>query len=290
MNDDFTIPPAPVSPASASTPGAAATPGGAATPLADRRTATIARIGLLGIGAAALVAVAILAVGSTFAPTRTLAGSDSTPGTTGTVEGLRGVGRGPGFGDRGGHLFGGITVTAMSGNDISLETEDGWTRTITVDDETQYSKSGDEITLADLAVGDRIGFRQTLEDDGTWTIDAIAVILPHVGGEVTAIDGSTITVEVRNGTSSTITVSGDTTYQVNGDDATLADVEVGMVLIAEGTENDDGSLAATEVKAADRDGFFGGPGRHGFGFGFGFDQDGDNPNATDAPEADASAS
>ena len=282
MNDDFTIPPAPVSPA----------PGAAATPLADRRTATIARIGLLGIGAAALVAVATLAVGSTFAPTRTLAGSDSTTGTTGTVEGLRGFGGGPGFGGRGGHLFGGITVTAISGSDISLETEDGWSRTITVDEETEYSKSGDEIALADLAVGDRIGFRQTLEDDGTWTIDVIAVILPHVGGEVTAIDDSTITVAGRTGTSSTITVSGDTTYQVNGDDATLADVEVGMVLIAEGTENDDGSLAATEVKAADPDGFFGRPGRHGFGFGFGpgYDKDGDAANATDGPEADAGAS
>jgi len=287
MNDDFTVPPAPVTPASAATPGAAA------IPVSDRRTATLARVGLLGIAAAALVAVAMLAVGSTFAPTRTLAGGDSTDGTTSTVEGLRGFG-GPGFGGRGGHgfMFGGITVTAISGNDISLETEDGWTRTITVDDGTEYSKSGDEIALADLAVGDRIAFGQTLEDDGTWTIDAIAVILPHVGGEVTAIDGSTITVERRDGTTSTITVTGDTTYQVEGDDATLADVEVGMVLIAEGTEDADGSLSATEVKAADPDDFFGGPGRHGFGFGFGpgFDQDGDNPNATDAPEDDASAS
>ena len=281
MNDDFTVPPAPVNPASA------------APPAADRRTATLARIGLLGIAAAALVAVAMLAAGSTFAPTRTLAGSDSTTGITGSVEGLRGFG-GPGFGGRGGagFMFGGITVTAISGNDISLETEDGWTRTITVDDETEYSKSGDEISLADLAVGDRIGFRQTLEDDGTWTIDVIAVILPHVGGEVTAIDGSTITVEGRAGTTSTITVDGDTTYQVNGDDATLADVEAGMVLVAEGTENAEGSLTATEVKAADPDDFFGGRGRHGFGFriGPGFDHDSDSPNATNAPEADASSS
>lgn len=296
MNDDFTVPPAAVTPDPAAAPAAASS--AAAAPAADRRTATLARIGLLGIAAAALVAVAVLAVGSTFAPTRTLAGNGSTNGTTGAVEGLRGFGGpgfgGPGFGGRGGpgHSFGGITVTAISGNDISLETEDGWTRTITVDDETELSKSGDEISLADLAVGDRIGFRQTLEDDGTWTIDAIAVILPHVGGEVTAIDGSTITVEGRDGMTSTITVDGDTTYQVDGDDATLADVEVGMVLIAEGTENADGSLAAIEVKAADPADFFGRPGRHGFGFelGPGFDRDVNNPGATDAPDADASTS
>ena len=64
-----------------------------------------------------------------------------------------------------------------------------------------------------------IGFRQTLEDDGSWTIDAIAVILPHVGGEVTAVDGSTITVEQRDGTSATITIGGDANIVVNGDAA-----------------------------------------------------------------------
>jgi uncharacterized protein DUF5666 len=299
MNDDFTVPPAPVTPAPAAGPPDSTPPGlepaaasadGAAT--ANQRTATLARIGLLGIAAAALVAVAMLAFGSTFAPTRTLAGSDSTNDTTGAVDGLRGFGGAPGFGGPG-HFFGGITITAISGSDISLETEDGWTRTITVDDGTEYARSGDGIGLADLAVGDRIGFRQTLEDDGTWTIDAIVVILPHVGGEVTAVDGSTITVEGRDGTASMIKVDGDTAYQVNGDDATLADVEVGMVLIAEGTENADGSLTATEVKAANPDDFFGGPGRHGFGFGFGpgFDGKGDDsPNATAVPTDDASAS
>ena len=94
MNDDFTVPPAPV------TPDLVATTGSTATPVADRRTATLARVGLLGIATAALVAVAMLAFGSTFAPTRTLANSDSTNGTTGTVDGLSGFG-GPGFGGRG---------------------------------------------------------------------------------------------------------------------------------------------------------------------------------------------
>lgn len=299
MNDDFTVPPAPVTPMAAAGPPDMPPPvpepaalSADGTAVANHRTATLARIGLLGIGAAALVAVGLLAFGSSFAPTRTLAGSDATDGTTGAVDGLRGFGGGPGFGGPG-HFFGGITITAISGSDISLETEDGWTRTITVDDGTAYSKSGDDISLAGLAVGDKIGFRQTLEDDGSWTIDAIAVILPRVGGEVTAVDSSTITIEGRDGTTSTIKVNSDTTYQVNGEDAKLADVEVGMVLIAEGTESTDGSLTATEVKAADPGDFFGGPGRHGFRFRFGpgFDnRGGDSPNATAAPTDDASAS
>jgi hypothetical protein len=252
-----------------------------------------ARIGLAGIGAAALIAVAALAVGSTASPTSTLAGSTGSGSTA--ANGLTDLGGAPGFrgghGGPGGPGFGGITITAISGSSISLATEDGWTRTVTVDDDTTYTKAGDDIALGDLAVGDAIGFRQTLEDDGSWTIDAIAVILPHVGGEVTAVDGSTVTVEQRDGTSATVTIGGDANIVVNGDAAALADIEVGMVLVAEGTENADGSLDATRVKAGEarlRGDGFGGRGFHGPGFGPGFGG-GEKSDATTAPEATGSA-
>jgi hypothetical protein len=140
-----------------------------------------ARIGLLGIAVAALIAVAILAFGSTAAPAGTLA-AGPTANDTPLVVDLNGFGGGPGRGGPG-HGLGGITVTAISGSNISLKTADGWTRTITVDSGTTYSKSGDTIALGDLAVGDQVAFRQTLEDDGSWTIDSVAVVLPHVGGE-----------------------------------------------------------------------------------------------------------
>ena len=274
MNDEFTITPAPVA--------------AAAAPPAGR--AQLARIGLLGIGAAALIAAAMLIFGAGASPGGTLAaGTDGTSSATGDVlTGLRGGPGGPGFGHGPGR---GVTVTAISGSDLSLETADGWTRTITVDDGTTYSKSGDEITLADLAVGDEIAFRQTLEDDGSWTIDAIAVILPHLGGEVTAVDGSTITVTRRDDTTATINVDGATEYIVNGDVATLEDIEVGMFLVAEGTENADGSLDAADVRAAER-GAFRGPGGKGFGFGHGPGRgpNGFDPGATDAPGTTDSAS
>jgi hypothetical protein len=281
MNDEYTSAPAPVT---ASPPPAAAA--AAALP-ARPMTALLARVGLLGIAAAAIVAAAILAFGATASPTGTLA-AGTTDGTSGWTETLN-LGGGPGRGGFGPGK-GGITITAISGSNISLETVDGWTRTITVDSGTEYSKSGDEIALGDLAVGDEIAFRQTLEDDGTWTIDAIVVIPPHAGGEVTAVSGSTITVEQRDGTTATITVNADTEYQVNGDDATLADIEVGMFLVAQGSENASGDLTATEVKAADPDSF-GRPGRHGFKFGPGFDRDGadDDADATAAPSSDTSA-
>ena len=253
---------------------------------AHARQATLARIGLLGIAAAALVAVAVLAFGWAAAPSSLLAaGSTGDTNTPGVVNDLNGGGRGgpggPGFG----HGMGGITITAISGNSISLATADGWTRTITVDSGTTYSKSGATIALGDLAVGDQVGFRQTKETDGTFTIDSIVVVLPHLGGEITAIDGSTITVTQRDGSTGTIKVDGDTTYTVNGNGASLADVKVGQFMVAEGELNSDGSLAAANVHAGDK-GELRGPGGHGGRGGFGpGPNDGTNPDASAAPSA-----
>jgi len=144
--------------------------------------------------------------------------------------------------------------------------------------------------VADLAVGDRFGVRQTWEDDGTFTIDSIVVVLPHLGGEVTAVNGSTITVTRRDGTTGTIDVSANTTYTVNGNGASLADVKVGMILMAEGTLDDDGSLSATNVHAGDKGMGPGGRDGHGFRGGFGPGGGGANPDASAAPSTSGAAS
>ena len=91
-----------------------------------------------------------------------------------------------GFGRGGFHA---ITIAAINGSNLSLETEDGWTRTITVgsDDHDHQGRRDDHV--GDLAVGDQIGFAQEREDDGTFTITAIKVVLPTIGGEVTAVTG-----------------------------------------------------------------------------------------------------
>lgn len=216
----------------------------------------LARIGLVGAAAAAIVAVGILVAGATASPTGTLAvgnGNGNAGAMTLPAAGFPDRDRmGPGFGR--GPGFGGITISAVSGSNLALTTGDGWTRTITVDSGTTYTKSGASITLSDLKVGDQIGFRQTREDDGTFTIDGIVVILPHAGGEVTAISGSTITVKHRDDTTATIKATSATDYMVGGDEsASLSDVKVGMHLVAEGTRNADGSLTATRVRAVDPD-------------------------------------
>ena len=183
--------------------------------------------------------------------------------------GLRG-----GFGRGGFHE---ITISAINGSSLSLETADGWTRTITVSDSTTLSEAGETITLADLAVGDQIVFSQERQSDGSYTITAIKVVLPTVGGEVTAIDGNTITVTGRDGTAGTIHVDGDTTYQVDGDTGALSDISVGSFVVAQGTLRTDGSLDADAVHSGMR-GLRGGdhPGR-------GFRGDGVAPTATPTP-------
>jgi uncharacterized protein DUF5666 len=233
------------------------------------------RVGIVAAGLVAILGGAAITFAAnrpgTTAGTTTAANTDSgvvlNIGGDVFASGERG---GPGFGRHGG--FREITITAINGSSISLETADGWTRTITVDADTTYEKAGETIALGDLAVGDQIRFMQTREDDGTFTIDAVAVVLPHVGGEVTAISGSTITVEQRDGTSATINVTADTRYVVDGDeDAALADIEVGDFVVAEGSESSDGSLTATRV----------GSGHVHLRHGPGFPGDGPNDDSTE---------
>ena len=151
---------------------------------------------------------------------------------------LRRFRRSGGFGLGGFGRFGArdITITAINGSDLSLKTDDGWTRTISVTSTTTITKGGATITVSDLAVGDQIAFAQDRATDGTYTVTAIKVILPTTGGQVTAIDGNTITVTQPGGTTATIHVDGNTKYQVNGAAGALSDIKVGSFIVAEGTQ------------------------------------------------------
>jgi hypothetical protein len=192
---------------------------------------------------------------------------------------------GPGMRGFGRAHFGRIEITAINGSNLSLETEDGWSRTITVDGDTEITKAGETAALTDLAVGDHIAFAQEREDDGTFTITAVNVVLPTLGGEVTAVTGNTITVTNKDGATGTIHVDADTTYQANGEAAALLDIEVGDFVVAEGSLRVDGSLDADVVHSGNR--MF----RHGFGPGRGFHGNRDaDPNATPTPGTSSSVS
>ena len=255
--------------------------------------APLIRIGLVGAAAAALIAVGILAAAASAAPNGIFAANPSASGApaNGAASVHPGGPHGFDFGGRGGGIrgFGSITITAISGSTISLKTADGWTRTITVDSGTTYEKGGAAAALVDLKVGDEIQFSESRGTKGTYTINAIAIIPPHAGGTVSAISGSTITVTSPGGETATIKVGSTTTYAVGGNaGAKLADIKTGMVLMATGTRNSDGSLTATSVKAFDPS-TLAGRGNHGFGHG-GPGGPGVKPNASAAPGATSSGS
>lgn len=215
------------------------------------------RLGALVVGALVVLVGAAVASGASPSPS-TPPGASASPGSSGNIgdedawlgspikDGLDIFGGGRfGF-----HRLGGISITAISGSQLSLETDNGWQRTIEVTDEVEISRAGEEITLADLEVGDRIALREQRNEDGTFTISALHVVLPSIAGQVTATDADSITVQRLDGTTATIHVDGDTRYRVaRDDDASLADIEVGMLVIAVGTERADGSLDADRVRA-----------------------------------------
>jgi len=223
------------------------------------RPSRLVRVGIV-TGTAALVLVgAVAAMGASPSPS----GSTTTP-VSPSASGAPATG-GPAHvrGDFGGIVrgFGAITVTAINGSDLSLTTDDGWTRTITATSTTEITKGGATVTVSDLAVGDEIRFGQTKATDGSYSITKIVVVMPSTSGEVTAKTADTITVTQRDGTTATIHVDAATTYTVQGvANATLADITVGMHVRAEGTENSDGSLDASSVQSG-----FGGRGGHGPG-------------------------
>jgi hypothetical protein len=153
-----------------------------------------------------------------------------------------------GRGDFDGHgRFGAVTITSISGSNLTLKTEDGWTRTIAITSATTITKEGATIGAGDLSVGDEIRFRQNRASDGTFTITAIDVVLPKVAGTVTAVTADSITVTGRDGTSRTITTTSSTTYRLGRADASRSDVVVGSTILATGNAGTDNAFTATTV-------------------------------------------
>jgi hypothetical protein len=268
----------------------------------SRRSAALAAAaaGLLLVGAAGFALAASPSSDPSGAPAATAdpnaSGPPGPPGGHGFGPGFLGKGRGAGMpGGLFGGLFGGparafgaIHVTAIDGSNLSLATEDGWTRTISVGSDTTITRAGETIAVGDLAVGDEVRFSETRKTDGSYSIDRLDVVLPTIAGEVTAAGGSTITVKRFDGTTATVHVSGDTTYAARGStSASLSDVSVGSYVVVQGTARDDGSIDALRVG-------IGQPttveGRLGPGFRFGPRGPNAGNGATPSPGASSSAS
>jgi Domain of unknown function (DUF5666) len=219
-----------------------------------KRSAAVVATGaavLLLIGAAGFAFAASPApstgTGASAAPSAPPAGAPKDGRGFGFGPGARGIARGI-LGH--GPAFGAIHLTAIDGSKLSLATDDGWSRTITIGSATTLMRAGQTISAGDLKVGDEVRFAETKAADGTFTITKLEVILPTSAGQVTAKAADSLTIKRLDGTTQTIHLGSSTTYRTRGNaSASLADVNVGSYVIAVGNARPDGSLDALEVLA-----------------------------------------
>jgi hypothetical protein len=209
------------------------------------------RVGLVGGAAVALV---VGAAATSLAATPSPTGTDATSGDPAALT-APGVGLGEDdlvfdHGRFGRFGFHDITITAISGNDVTLGTEDGWRRTITITDAIDLTKGGQDIAVGDLKVGDQVRFSQTRGDDGTYTVDALAVVVPTIRGEVGSVTASGFKVTTRDGSVWTVAVNAATTYAFGRGDGSLADVKAGETVVVAGTSTGDNQLTALSVRVA----------------------------------------
>ena len=213
------------------------------------------RIAAVG-GAAVALAVGVVATSFAAAP------APSAPSTSGSMTATSGgldfapfLALEPGLegvvldhGRFGGQGFRDITITAISGSNVTLATDDGWTRTIALSSAVELSKGGQTITRADLKVGDQVRFRQTRNDDGTYTVEALAVVVPSVRGTVSDVSSSRFKVTGRGGAVWTISVTAATEYHFGTGEGSLADVTNGATVVVQGTSTGDNALTALTVR------------------------------------------
>ena len=209
----------------------------------SRRSSAI-KIGLI-VTAMILLAIPVVMAMSATSPTTTpdkvlAAGASASPAATAKPDGVKGQDRFRGdLGRKSGPGRGPITITALNGSQISLATDDGWTRTVTAAAATAITKGGVTIAVGDLKVGDEVRFRETRNDDGSYTITAIVVATPKASGEVTKVDGDDITIKGRDGTTRVIAVTGSTVYKLGPSTGSKSDVKVGTTLAVKGTISGD---------------------------------------------------
>jgi hypothetical protein len=142
-----------------------------------------------------------------------------------------------------------IAITKIEGTKLSLQTTDGWTRTIDATGAT-IMKGGKTIALTDLKLGDQINFRESRQSDGSYKITTIQVLVPTASGTVSSVGSDTVTIKQFDGSSRTLTLTGSTTYTQGGAAATKSALVAGVRISAQGTLDAAGNFTATAVTIA----------------------------------------
>jgi len=183
-------------------------------------------------------------------------GPDNAPPPDQPAQGQQGGGFGRGGGRRGPGVAG--TITAISGNSITIKTMDGNTAQINVTDQTRFRKERQDAKLTDLKVGDNIFARGEKSSDGVVQAEMVAV--PPAGmqnnfreglgknfimGEIKSINGTQIEIARPDGQTQTIAVDENTSFKKDRESVTLADFKVGDRVFGRGEVKNNVFVAAS---------------------------------------------
>jgi hypothetical protein len=178
----------------------------------------------------------------------------------------------------------GGTISALDANSLTITKPDNTKVKVSLNSATKYQDLGKTINLSDLKTGLRVEVAGETGSDGSLSAEVVNVQHDQLGGTITAINGSTLTVQVHgrggkggrpNGgaamtpptppsgagnsatssatttpatTTKTITVSDSTVYLQGGQTIQLSGLAVGQRINVAGTLSSDGnSLAALQI-------------------------------------------
>ena len=161
-------------------------------------------------------------------------------------------------------------VTAVSGNNLTVKTEEGQVYTVETGPNTHFRKERDEIQISAIHAGDMIAAMGD-KDAKAHTLGAAFVMVldkaryermradfgkTWTAGVVQSINGTNITVKRPDNTTQIIAVDENTSFRKRREDITLPDIKPGDNLTARGALHG-GAFLATLVTVGPRGGFRG---------------------------------
>ncbi len=142
-------------------------------------------------------------------------------------------------------------VTSINGNTITLSYGNkGGQTTVTTSDATKYYVAGQPVSASTLQQDDTVGVAGPGSQKSGVAATAIFIHEPATEGTVTGVNGNTITLKTKDGTTWTITVNGDTKYFQGKQPAALSAVQVNSKIRAVGLKTGDDALTAIVVRIA----------------------------------------
>ena len=135
------------------------------------------------------------------------------------------------------------TISAVAADSFTISLMNGTSESIATTTATVLAEVGTPTAPTGLGVGERVGV-QLDPTDATPTATKVTILLDRIGGQVSAVSGSTITVSGHRGTTRQVIVSSNTQYFEGS--TTVTGVTVGEYISAFGAAD---AVTPTSVDA-----------------------------------------